>query len=196
MEKHFLEKFEVLNSSTWRSEKYFCELTDVSLKVHKAIWEALFKKYSGRRALPGQKPFMSVEEFRDLCTEAGLVNETFSAREIDVCFYQAMMSQADEIFKKRHTEMSYLEFLEAITRACDLSGVTKMNQEEISQGVKAEMTLLQKIENACKQLLRICPVSVQESFVFPTEKTYEKLMYKPKGSLLRSSTLNLLDDSF
>lgn len=195
MEKHFIEKFESLNSSTWRSEKYFTELTDVTLKVHKAIWEALFKKYSGRKTLPGQKPFMSVEEFRELCSEAGLVNDTFSTREIDVCFYQAMMSQADEIFKKRHTEMNNLEFLEAITRACDLSGVTKMNYEEISQGVK-EMTLQQKIENACKQLLSICPLSVQESFVFPTEKTYEKLMYKPKGSLLRSSTLNLLDVSY
>lgn len=68
---------------------------------------------------------MSVEEFRDLCTDGGLINESFATREIDVCFRAAMMTQVDEVYKKRHIEMSFVEFLEALARACGEAAITQ-----------------------------------------------------------------------
>ena len=193
--EHLLEKFETLNSSKWRRQFYRVELTDVTLKAHKAIFEAIFKKFSGRKCLPGQKPFMSLEEFRDVCVGAGLINDLFSTREIDVCYFQSMMTQVDELFSKRHTKMHYVEFLEAITRAYEITSLSKPNYD-LAESKPSNTSLKEKIENACHSLLNICPQSLQDSFVFPNEKTYEKLMFKPKGSLLRSTTLNLLDVSY
>jgi hypothetical protein len=194
-QNHLIDKFQALRSDEWRLSKYRVEITDVTLKAHKALFDALYKKFSGRKSMPGQKSFMSIEEFRDICNGAGLVTDTFSTREIDVCFYQAMMTQVDELFCKRHTEMNYVEFLEAITRVCDMASIFRVDYEGISHG-GLELSLQEKIENGCRLLLNICPVNVQETFTFPTEKTYEKLMFKPKGSLLRSTTLNLLDVSY
>ena len=184
----FLEtKLKDYCSDSWRTEKYFNETIDITLKAHKPIFDSIFKKFSGRKAIPGQKAFVSLEEFREFCTNAGLLNDFFSTREIDACFNQAMMTQTDEIFKKRHTEMNYLEFLEAVCRACDLAGVQKYDEEE---GAKKEnLTLQQKIENAARLFLKLCPMYLQESFVFPNQLSYEKMMYKPKGRPNRAPTM-------
>ena len=189
---HMLPRLKELCSDSWRTEKYLCESVDVTLKAHKQIFDCVYKKFSGRKALPGQRPFMSLEEFRDLCTIAGLVNDNFSTREIDVCFAQAMMTQVDEIFKKRHIEMSYIEFLEAICRACELAGITKQNNELV--GAYQTLTLQNKIENAASLLLKLCSLGVQENFSFPTSKTYEKMMFKPKGLIHRMTSMNYLMD--
>ena len=83
--------------------------------------------------------------------------------------------------------MNYLEFLEAVCRACDLAGVQKYDEEE---GAKKEnLTLQQKIENAARLFLKLCPMYLQESFVFPNQLSYEKMMYKPKGRPNRAPTM-------
>lgn len=174
MTDHLLPKLQSLCTDKWRTE-YLTETTDVTLKCHKPIFDALYKKYSGKKALPGQKPFMSLEEFRDLCNSSGLVNDSFSTREIDTCFTVSMMTQVDELYKKKHTEMSYVEFLEAICRACDISYSQDSNLQS------GKITLQNKIENAANLLLKLCPSYLQENFVFPNAKNYEKLMFRPKG---------------
>ena len=58
--------------------------------------------FSGRKTLPGQKNFMSIEEFRQLCFDGKLVSSSLPAREIDMCFCQAMMVQVDELYEKKH----------------------------------------------------------------------------------------------
>jgi hypothetical protein len=60
---------------------------------------------------------MSLDEFQDMCTYAGIINETFASREMGVCFNLAMMTQVDELGKRRHMEMTFVEFLEALSRA-------------------------------------------------------------------------------
>lgn len=190
---HLLPKLTTLCAYKWRTEEYMCEIVDVVLKSHKPMLDSIYKKYSGRKALPGQKPFVSLKEFRDLCQVAGLVNDFFSTREIDWCYFQAMMTQVDELYKKRHLEMSYTEFLEALCRACNLASVNPITGDQLELQPH-NMTLQNKIENAAHLLIKVCPQSVQETFVFPTTQTYEKLMYRPKGVARKLTTMNVLDN--
>lgn len=190
---YLITKLTSLCAFQWRGQEYMCEIVDVVLKSHKPILDNIFKKYSGRKTLPGQRPFVSLEEFRDLCQNAGLVNDSFSTREIDWCYFQAMMTQVDELYKKRHMEMNYTEFLEALCRACNLASVSLNIGDSLVMEPQA-MTLQNKIENAAHLLIKVCSQSVQESFVFPTTQTYEKLMFRPKGIMRRLTTTNILAD--
>jgi len=121
---------------------------------------------------------MCLDEFRSLCTDARLISDTFATREIDICYSQSMMTQVDELYKSRHMEMSFVEFLEAICRAADLSNLPKITGE-LQENIK-DLPLKAKLENTFPYLLKICPFSVRDSFVFPTEDTYFNLMYRPK----------------
>lgn len=45
---------------------------------------------------------MSMNEFIDLVTRSGVVDDNFGAREIGVIYNLSMMTQVDEINKDRH----------------------------------------------------------------------------------------------
>jgi hypothetical protein len=168
-------------SEKWRVEKYFCEEVDLVLKVNKQIFLALFKKYSGKHTLPGKKPFMSLEEFRMLCNDAGLVGDNFATREIDVCFSQAMMTQVDELYVKRNLEMNFVEMLEALARAIDYSDVIKsMDGYKFVSLIQTELS--KKLEIATEFLLKLCPVVFQDDYEIQTTEQYTKLMYRMKAN--------------
>ena len=154
------------NSNAWRNEVYICEDVDIILKVYKPILDCAFLKYSGRKTLPGCKKFMCVEEFSDLCKDSGLANEDISSREIYYCFVQSMMTQVDEYFKKRHFEMNYIEFLEAITRVIDLRD-SNLNR-----------ALHMKLEQDLRNIMRLCPKYLIESFTIPDENTFYRMKYR------------------
>ncbi|OMJ80561.1 hypothetical protein SteCoe_19157 [Stentor coeruleus] len=172
------------DTSIWRNGEYLCEDVDLVFKAYKIILDQVYKKYSGKKTLPGQKVFMCMEEFRDFCRDAKLENERCTAREIDLAFSLAMMCQADELYKKRHIEMSYVEFLEAFARVCAASGnvrrYPKNEKDQIKEFyVNASVSKVhQIIEDAMPNLLMLCPQSLREMFVFPTAETYKKMMYR------------------
>lgn len=192
--RKFLEEFflpsteEYLITNTWRLSHYFCEEVDLVYKTHKEILEAVYKKYSGAKSLPGQKPFMSLEEFHLFCSDAKLESEKLTEREIDLSFVQAMMVQIDEVYKKRHLEMNFLEFLEGFARCCFVAGpgknvmISEKDQIRRLSGKFCNEPLAIVIEKYMNNLLRLCPAVVKENFVFPTSETYKKLMYRPKVS--------------
>ena len=159
-----------------------CEDVDLTHKAHLPILTAIYKKYSGRRTLPGSKPSMSLEEFRDLCQIVGLVNDNFATREIDLCFNLAMMTQVDELYKKRHMDMSFVEFIEAIARAADLASIEVESVEgEENRIDSTTLPLADKILNAMRLLFKQCPSSLQSNFRLPTKESVEAMKYK-KGS--------------
>lgn len=160
----------------WRIEEYVCEEVDLVLKANKDIFIELFKKYSGKYTLPGKKPFMSLEEFRTLCVDGSLIGDNFAARDVDVFFSQAMMTQVDELYYKRHMEMSFVEMLEAISRALDNSEAFSNSSNKLASIIQTRLS--KKIETSLPWLLKICPLTFQDSYVFPTTETYTKMMYK------------------
>lgn len=60
---------------------------------------------------------MSIEEWIDLCEHAQLMNADWTEREAKLAFIEAMMTQADEMKTRKHKEMSFVEFLEAVSWA-------------------------------------------------------------------------------
>lgn len=179
--------------STWRDSEYLVEEVDLVFKAHKPILDHVFKRYSGRKAVPGQKRFMSLEEFRELCRDAKIVSDKSSLREVDLAFISAMMLQIDEVFKKKHVEMAFVEFLEALARICNYVGegqnYVKSEKDEIQEMYtsRLEPKLTKKIEDKMPGLLKLCPQALKENFIFPTTETYKRMMYK---SSLQLNNLN------
>lgn len=184
LNEHLLPRLTTFNSDRWRIETYMNEQVDLTLKAHKPILDSIYKRYSGRKTLPGYKPFMCLEEFRDLCNDSRLVNENLVARDTDLVFSLAMMTRVDEVYKKDHLEMTYVEFLEALCRAIDKASIPTPPEEldEEEQKLYPEdpksLMLDVKIRNAMKLLIKVCPVLLQGVFVFPTQETIEKMKYK------------------
>lgn len=164
------------DSNLWRTQRFWTEDVESIFKTHKVILDAIYNKYSGRKILPGQKPFVSIDEFRDLCNEAQLLNDFFTSRDIELVYGLAMMTRVDELFKKQHVEMKYLEFLEAIGRLCEMAN-HKGNQDLSNEDLKCQ-PLSRKIQNVIPRLLRVCSKTIQISFAVPAEEIIEQTKYR------------------
>ena len=166
-------------SDKWRVEKYLCEEVDLVIKANKEVFLAIFRKYSGKHTLPGKKPFTSLDEFRSLCNDIGLIGENFATREIDLCFSQAMITQIDELYSKRHMEMSFVEMLEGLSRAIDCSdAITSNGSSKIFSIIQNDLS--KKIESSIEWLLKVCPQGFQSDFNYPSREVYSRMMYKIK----------------
>ena len=62
---------------------------------------------------------MTVDEFENFINMTNLCNDLLFQRDICVCFNLSMMTQVNEISKDRHLRASFIEFLEAMSRAVD-----------------------------------------------------------------------------
>ena len=170
------------NSHVWRQQEYLHETVDIVLKSYKPVIDTVYKLYSGKKSLPGQKAFMSIEEFRQLCIDSKIVNERIAARELDACFVLAMMVQVDELYEKKHVEMTYVEFLEALCRTCWYISPDNVESEEVElsefKKIGIHVELKEKIEKAMWNLFHLCPKALQDSFTFPNQQVYKSFMYK------------------
>jgi hypothetical protein len=50
---------------------------------------------------PGQKRFLSLDELREICNNAGLIDENFVERDINISYNLSMMTQIDELESDR-----------------------------------------------------------------------------------------------
>lgn len=83
-------------------------------KENKNQIQAIFDKYSGREALPGEKPFMSLSEYTELLTQAGLLEDGLGSRELQYSFVRAEATPLDETTTWEDTKMHFLEFIDAL----------------------------------------------------------------------------------
>lgn len=80
--------------------------------------------------------------------------------------------------------MSFVEFLEALARACDMSSLGRPSEEvpeEPDSPSKLDprnLPLQYKIINALKRLIFLCKPTLQASFTFPTLQDIEMMKYK------------------
>mmetsp|Transcript_5490 Transcript_5490/g.3140 ORF Transcript_5490/g.3140 Transcript_5490/m.3140 type:complete len:151 (+) Transcript_5490:97-549(+) len=121
MVENILPEIKDFNENDWRFKEYCIEEVDKLYKKYLPILNSLYAKYSGKNTLPGKTKFMSLEEWTNLINDAGLIKEGyFTARDIDIAYNTSMMTQVNELSSKRHLEMSFIEFAEAIARAANL----------------------------------------------------------------------------
>ena len=190
----FLNKFilnnernvKIVKAQDFRWENYWNEPVDNLLKFHVKLLQEIYNGYSGKFKKPGEENFMAPAEFEKIFNDSGLQNERFANRDINVCFNLAMQTRVDEYTADKHLKMSFIEFLEAISRAADylsypppsyeskfgymkkLSLKEKFNAEENKEEAEGdeeiEMTeeelisqpLSKKIENILPILLMFC----------------------------------------
>ena len=67
-----------IDSNIWRWKYYICKDVDIVFKRYLPILKSLYEKYSGKFNVPGTKKTMSVNEWENLCNEAGIWNERFN----------------------------------------------------------------------------------------------------------------------
>jgi hypothetical protein len=99
--------------------KLYRESCDKILRKHMVTLKDIYRKAASVDALPGEDFFMSINEFSQLVTLSGVVDDNFSSREIGTIFNLSMMTQVDEIHSERHCQMTFLEFVEALCRTAD-----------------------------------------------------------------------------
>lgn len=168
IDENLLKVLSINDSNTWRFHEYINEDIDTILTSNKQVLLNIYKKYSGRKSLPGQKPFMSIEEFRQLCYDANLVPKDKPIREIDICFSQSMMMQADEVNQKKHVEMTFVEFIEALCRVSSYfyqkgqdEGIESDSEEEndldYDESVIARMRLKRNVRKTVRSLYPLVP---------------------------------------
>ena len=164
--QQFLPLYTTYNTEEWRWGRYLCEDVDNVLKTSKPIIDAVYQRFSGRKTKSNQKSFMAKEEWADLCTRSGLVNELFPARETDLVYNLAMSLRIDELTDTRHLEMTFVEFLEALARACDKASLPPFGTPPDSMSVEQMQAqpLYLKIENAMMMLLKLCPKSMMDAY--------------------------------
>lgn len=119
------------NAQQWREEKYWNEPCDDALKFYKSALENIYSRYSVRKVKPGHKKFMCVEEFHDLFKHANLYDENFVERDVLLAFNYAMMTQIDEISNDRIFQMTFVEFLEALSRCAEKAALPKIGATDV-----------------------------------------------------------------
>lgn len=104
-EGNILPYFKKFNSNDFKWQKFWNEPCDNVIKKNLKTLKEIYTKHSGREAIPGEPKFMSMNEFIDLVTKSGVIDDNFGAREIGVIFNVSMMTYIDEINKEKHFQM-------------------------------------------------------------------------------------------
>jgi hypothetical protein len=76
----------------FRKDQLWCEECDLVYKRSLKSLKDLYSKFSGKYALPGAPKYMSLEEFVDLISTSGVVDDKFGEREISPLFNMSMMT--------------------------------------------------------------------------------------------------------
>ena len=124
----FIKNYDI---QKWRIERYWNEDVDTVIKSYLPIFKGVYKKYSGAKALPGQRPFMSLEEFQKLIADAEMYNDKCAERDAILSYNYAMMTQVDELNSDRIFQMQFIEFLEAFARVTDLYSPAPYGQSDV-----------------------------------------------------------------
>jgi len=138
----------------FRKGRLWREEIDVLLTRLQPGLQLVFAKYSGKHAMPGQKSAsMSLEEFIDMMSDAGLVDDRFGHREVGPLWNLSMMTNKHELESDRHLNMSFVECLEALARCADKFDRKHLNDSFPASKSKNPAQLDKKLEAIILRLL-------------------------------------------
>jgi len=154
-EQHYLPYFETFNCHNWRKERLWREEIDLLFSRFLDKLEILYKRYTGKYATPGSnKLHMSLEEFVNLLSDGGLLNEHFGNREAGPLWNLAMMTNKEELTNEKHLNMSFVEFLEALARVADKFDMQNMEDFFPDYKAKSPFGLDKKLESTALTLMK------------------------------------------
>ncbi len=170
LDDNFVKTFSHIDSHRWQLDKFWNEDCDIILKRYIPIIKELYKKYSGRYALPGRPKYVSMDEFIQMVTDGQVVDDKFGSREIGILYNQSMFTQVDEIDDDRHTKMGLDEFMDAIGRVADRLAVASPYDESKAERTAEQLAKLPtfvKLKNFIEILLKL---TLRKDFVDMVEK--------------------------
>jgi NLR family CARD domain-containing protein 3 len=135
-----------VNTSDWRALRYYNEECDNILTANKEILNIIYAKFKDKDT-KNDKKGMTVDEFISGMQEHGFINEKFSIRYAAACFHFALITRIDEISANDHTQMSFIEFLEAFARVSDLLDSKDLEKDILKGFDKENPSLDKKIES-------------------------------------------------
>jgi hypothetical protein len=169
IDRNLINEFNEVDAHKWRLERYWNEECDNLIKTNVALFKHLYETKGGAHKLPGEKIYMSIQEFVTLMNEANFINEVFTERDVVVSFNLAKQTEIDEINNDKHMKLYFVEFLEAMARCADiLSLAPNKTDEEMPQEFRKDQPLARKLENMLPALLKICKKGFIERYKFPT----------------------------
>ena len=115
-DEFLLPVFKEYDSHIWRKKYLWVEEVDYVLKIGIPALKDIYKKFSGKLALPGAPKYMSCLEFEELIIKSNCLNEKFGSKQLCIMFNLSMMTCIEEIENERHLNMNFIEFIEAIVR--------------------------------------------------------------------------------
>ncbi len=179
-ENHFLPYFKQFDCHKFRKEKLWAEECDNTFKRFPKVLAALYDRYSGKYALPGAPKYMSLDEFNEMISNTGILDESFGTREINPIFNLSMMTQKNELDFDRHMNMQPVEMLEAIGRVADKLNINKLQDFFPEMPCLNKFKLDKKIESLLVLLMKCSlPKSKAEQLEKGVKKIYEEEINDP-----------------
>jgi hypothetical protein len=108
------------DGDVWRKARYFTENMEIVFKTYMPVFQRLYDKYKDTKGKIGAQAYIDQDRFIQICVDLGLISGKMGRKSAFSSFHKAMLPQQDEITNSRHLKMSFMEFLEAISRAIDL----------------------------------------------------------------------------
>jgi len=154
-------------SQQWRRERLWNEGCDNIFKAFSSLFTYLFNAFGGTHKKPGQRHFMTSDEFENLINQSCLVNDQLNQRDIVMHFNLAMTIQVNEIESERHLQATYIEYIEALGRVLDAASL-EAQDSQLSPAQRLVIPLHIKIENAIPYFLSYAtPKAFQDKFERP-----------------------------
>ena len=132
LEDHVNPYCQQYDVNKFRKEVYWNEYCDNVLKAYLPLMENVYNTYGGTHRKPGQKMFMTLDEFENFVVSAGMINDMLMARDISVLFSLSKFTEVNEIDSEKHLQMSFVEFLECFARCCDKASYDEKLREQYS----------------------------------------------------------------
>ena len=93
---HLKPMYHKFETEQWRSSAYFTEHNDTLIKLYRPVFKEIYRRNSKLKVRPGDKPFMCLEEFKEVCQLAGLFAPGCAVeRDCMVNYNVSMMTQVD-----------------------------------------------------------------------------------------------------
>lgn len=183
--KLFIETFAMpcfskYDSKPFRRKLYWKEENDYFYKSHKLILDNIWTKYSGLKTLPGNKKFMSLEEYRNLIIDCGC-NKMLKERDINLCYVLSFETQVNELTTTRIFEMSYIEFLEGVARQADRISLPSLYYKEedeiknLTDQEREKQPLCLKIEALLVKMMHtVVPHNTIRKYTIPADSVFTR----------------------
>lgn len=117
LEDHILPHAHMVKGESFRKKRVVSPKVEAAFQEAMPTLEHVFQRYSGKHMLPGDAPFMALDEWTALCGDCGILStDGFTTRDTNVIFVASLETRVDELGSDDSQRMHFYEFLEALAR--------------------------------------------------------------------------------